>query len=83
VLALGSAQQGSAATDVVDLAGHALGMVIDAAEEAVAEEMALILDDAEMMLDVIGGLLEVEGFEVKTDGDALMEGPIGSEAELV
>jgi hypothetical protein len=58
-------------------------VVIDAAEKAVAEELALILDGATMMLDVTGGLLEVEGFEVEADGDALMEGLIGGEAELV
>ena len=36
-----------------------------------------------MVLDVACGLFEVEGFEVEADGDALVEGLVGSEAELV
>jgi hypothetical protein len=36
-----------------------------------------------MMLDVGGGLLEVEGRELVADGDALVEGLVGGEAELV
>jgi hypothetical protein len=35
------------------------------------------------MLDVTGGLFQVEGFEVIADGDALMEGLVGGEAEFV
>ena len=83
VLALGSTQEEGSATDVVDLAGHALGVVVDAAEKAIAEELALILGDAEVVLDVASGLLQVEGFEVKTDGDALMEGLVGGKTEFV
>ena len=93
LLALGSAQEKGTATDVVDLAGHALGMVVDAAEKTVAEELALILGDAEVMFDVTGGLLQVEGFEVEANGDALgpvaqghralMERLVGSQAEFV
>ena len=83
LLVLGSAEEEGTATEVVDLASDALGVVVDAGEEAVAEELALAAGDAEMVLDVAGGLLQVEGFEVEADGDALVEGLVGSEAELV
>ena len=46
LLLLGSAQEKGIATDVIDLAGHTLGMVVDAAEETVAEELALETSDA-------------------------------------
>jgi hypothetical protein len=58
-------------------------VVVDAAEEAVAEDLALVPGDVKMMLDVTGGLLKVERFEVKTDGDALTESLVGGEAEFV
>ena len=80
---LGSAEEESGAAEVVDLASDALGVIVDGGEEGVGEEGVLATGDAEMVLDVGGGLLEVEGFEVVTDGDALMEGLKGSEAELV
>ena len=83
LLLLGSAQEQGIATDVVDLAGHALGVVVDAAEEAVAKELALEARDAHVVLDVPGGLFQVKGSEVVADGDALVEGFVGSKAELV
>jgi hypothetical protein len=36
-----------------------------------------------MMLDVPSGLLQIEGRELVTDGDALVESLVGGEAELV
>ena len=67
----------------VDLAGDALGVVVDAAEETVAKELALVASDAQVMLDVPGGLFEVKGSEAVADGDALVEGFVGSKAEFV
>ena len=61
----------------------ALDVVVDAAEEIVAKELALIARDAQVVLDVPGGLFEVKGSEVVADGDALVEGFVGSKAELV
>jgi len=58
-------------------------VVVDAAEETVAKELALVASDAQVVLDVPGGLFEVEGSELVADGDALVEGFVGSEAELV
>ena len=58
-------------------------MVVSAAEETVAKEMALVARDAQVVLDVPGGLFEVKESEVVADGDALVEGFAGSEAELV
>ena len=78
LLLLGSPQEQSIATDVVDLAGDALGVVVDAAEETVAKELALIARDAQVVLDVPGGLFVVKGPEVVADGDALVEGFVGS-----
>jgi hypothetical protein len=82
-LLLGSAEEESRAAKVVDLASDALGVIVDGGEEGVGEEGVLATGDAEMVFDVGGGLLEVEGFEVVTDGDALVEGLKGSEAEFV
>jgi len=80
---LGNAQQQGITADVVDLASHTLGMVVDAAEEAVAEELPLVASDAKVVLDVPGSLFEVKGPEVVADGDSLVEGFVGCEAELV
>jgi hypothetical protein len=67
----------------VDLASHALGVVVDPGDKALAEERVLKPSDEEVMLDVARGLLQVEGFEVEADGNALVESLVGSEAELV
>jgi hypothetical protein len=80
---LGGAQEEGTTTDVVDLAGHTLGVVVDAGDEAIAEELALVASNAEVVLDVTGGLFQVEGFEVVADGDALMESLVRGEAEFV
>jgi hypothetical protein len=40
-LVFGGAQQQGVATQVVDLAGHAFGVVVDAGDEALAEELVL------------------------------------------
>ena len=80
---LGSAQEESAAANIVDLAGHSLGVIVDATDETVAKDLVLAASDAEMVFDVTGGLFEVEGAEMVTDGDALVESLIGSEAQLV
>ena len=58
-------------------------MIIDPGDEAVAEELVLISGDVEVMLDVARRLLQIEGFEVEADGDALVEGLVGGEAEFV
>jgi hypothetical protein len=83
VFALSSAQQEGATTEVVDLAGDALGVVVDASDEAVTEELALVASGVEVVLDVASGFFEVEGAEVVADGDALVKGLVGGEAQLV
>jgi len=62
LLLLGSTQEQGIATDVVDLASHALGVVVGAAEETVTEKRSLVPGDAQVVLDVSGGLLQVEGW---------------------
>lgn len=79
---LRSTQEESTAANIVDLAGHALGVIVDATDETVAEDLVLAASDAEMVLDVTDGLFEVEGVEMVTDGDALVESLVGSEAQL-
>ena len=56
---------------------------MDEGEEAIGEDGVLAAGNAEVVFDVGGSFLEVEGFEVVADGDTLMEGFVGSEAELV
>ena len=80
---LGDTQQQGTATKVVDLAGDTLGVVVDSGDETVAEERVAEANDAQMMLDVSGGLFQVEGGEVIADGDALVKRLVGGEAELV
>ena len=77
----GDAQQESAATDIVDLAGDPLGVVVEAGDKTLAKDLVLRAGHAQLMFDVGDGLLEVKGAEVVTDGDPLMEGLIGGEAE--
>jgi len=36
-----------------------------------------------VVFDIACGFFEIKGFEMKADGDALVEGFVGSEAELV
>jgi hypothetical protein len=79
---LSGAQEEGATAEVVDLAGDALGVVVDAGDEAVAEELALEASDVKVMFDVARGFFEVEGGEVVADGNALVESFIGGEAEL-
>lgn len=83
LLVLGGAEEERTAVEVVGFAGYALGVVVDGGDEAVAEELARIAGDAEGVFDVACGFRQVRGFEVKTDGDALVGGFVGSEAEFV
>lgn len=80
---LGNAKKEGGAAKVVDLASNALGVVVNEGKEGVGENRLLTACDDEMVLDVGGGLLEVEGVKVVADGDALAEGLKGSEAQLV
>jgi hypothetical protein len=77
----GAEEEGSAA-EVVDSAGDALGVVVDQGDKAIGEDGVLASGDAEVVFDVGSGFLEVEGFEVIADGNALMERLVGGKAEL-
>ena len=83
LLVFGDAQQQGIATEVVNLAGDALGVLVDGGDETVAEEGVTEANDAQMMLDVGSGLFQIKGCEVIADGDALVKGLIGGKAELV
>jgi hypothetical protein len=83
LLALGGAEEERATAEVVDLASDTLGMIVDASEESVTEESALATSDAQVVFGIACGFLQVKGLEVETDGDALVEGFVGSETELV
>ena len=78
---LGSTEQESSAADVVNLARDALGVIRDAGQETVAEDLGLGAGDAEMMLDVGDGFLEVKGTEMVPDGDTLVESLVRRETE--
>ena len=78
---LGSTEKEGGAAEIVDPAGDALGVVVDEGEKAIGENRVVATGDVEMVLNVGGSLLEIEGFEVVADGDALAEGFKGSEAE--
>ena len=78
----GPQKQGSA-TDVVDLASDAFSVVKEGGDKTVTEELTFKSGDAEVVFDVSGGFLEVEGGEMIADGDALMKGVVGGEAEFV
>jgi hypothetical protein len=80
---LGGAEEESAATKVVDLAGDALGLIVDPADETVAEELALEPSDAQVVLDVPGSLFEVERAEVVTDSDTLVKRFVRGKTEFV
>jgi hypothetical protein len=80
---LGGAEEQSIATEIVDLAGDALGVVVDPADETVAEELALEPSDAQVVLDVPGSLFEVERAEVVTDSDTLVKRFVRGKAEFV
>jgi len=80
---LRGAEEERSTADIVDLAGHAFGVIVDEGQERIRKDRILATGDAEMVLDVGGSLLEVERFEVVADGDALVERLEGGEVELV
>jgi hypothetical protein len=76
-------QEQGAAAEVVDLAGHTLGVIIDSAEETLAEKRPLVTSDAQVVLDIPSSLFQVERSEVVADGDTLVESFVGRKAEFV
>ena len=83
LLAFGRAKEKGATTEVIDLAGDALGMVVDASQEPITKDLALTISNAEMVLDVACSFLDVKGFEVETDSNALVESLVRGETEFV
>lgn len=81
--ALGGAEEKRTAAKIVDLAGHALGVIVNATHKAVAEERTLKPCHTQVVLDVPGSLLQVKGRKLVADGDALTERFVGREVELV
>jgi hypothetical protein len=82
-LVFGDTEKEGVATEVVDLASDALGVMVNGSDEVIGEELGLTASDVEVVLDVGSTFLEVEGIEVETDGDALVESFVGGKAELV
>ena len=83
LLAFSGTKEQCAATEVIDLAGDALGVVVDASQERITKDLALVTGNAQMVLDVANGFLQVKGFEVETDGNTLVEGLVRGKTELV
>ena len=68
----------------VDLAGDAFGVVEDAAEGVVAEELAALeTGDVNVVLNVGDAVLQVEGLEMAADSQALVEGLVTGQAQGV
>jgi len=60
-LLLGATDEEGVEAQGVNLAGNALGVLMGAGDEAIAEDGALGADDAQVVLDVTGGLGQIEG----------------------
>ena len=73
LFALSDTEEESAAAEIVDPASDAFGVIVDAADKAIAKDLSLGTGDPEMMFDVTSGLFEIKGREVETDSDALVE----------
>jgi hypothetical protein len=61
-LVLGGGEEERATTEVVDLAGSALGVAIDTRQEAWAEDRAPAAGDVQMLSGVACGFLRIKGF---------------------
>ena len=82
-LVLGDTEEQGGATDIVNLTGDAFSVIKEAGDETVAEKLSLIAGDPQVVLDVSSGFGQVEGGQLIADGDALMEGAVGSKGEFV
>jgi hypothetical protein len=83
ILVFSSAEKEGGATDIVDVTSDTFGVVKEVGDEAIAEELMLIAGDAEVVLDVGRGFFKVEGRELVTDSEALMQGAIGGKSECL
>ena len=71
-------------TKEINLTGHTLGIVEDAAEGVVAEERAALeTGNLDVVLNVGNAVLQVEGLEMVTDGQPLVEGLVTGQAQGV
>lgn len=76
-------QEGGGAEEV-NLARDTFGVIEDATEGIVAEKLpTLKAGDLDVVLDVGNAVLQVEGLEMVTDGQALVESLVASQAEGV
>ena len=82
-LALRGAKEQGGATNIVDVTRPAFGVLKEASNETVAEELTLITGHAQMMFDVGGGFLKVERGKLITNGETLVEGEVRGEGEFV
>jgi len=82
-LALGEADEQAIETDAVELAGDAVAELVGGGDEGVGEGAAVEADDAQVVFDVGGGFLQVEGLDVVADVDTLVEGFEALELEEV
>jgi hypothetical protein len=81
LFAFGGPKEKGVATEIVDLASDPFGMVVQARDEGIREKGLLVAGQTEVMFDVSGGFLQVEGGQVIADGDALVKGLVGGKAE--
>jgi hypothetical protein len=92
LFAFGDTEEESTAAEIVDPASDALylsyrtsafGVIVDATDKTIAKDLSLGTGDPEMVFDVASSFFEIEGREVETNGDALVEGLEGGETKLV
>jgi hypothetical protein len=78
----GKTEEEGGAADVVDEPGDAFGLFVKSGEESIGEELVLAGGEAELVFDVSESFLKVERGEGVADGNALVEGLVGGEAEF-
>ena len=74
LFALGDTEEESAAAKIVDPASDAFGVIVDSTDKAIAKDLSLGTGDTEMVFDVASGFFDVEGRDVETDSNTLVEG---------
>jgi uncharacterized protein YciU (UPF0263 family) len=76
------AKEERGAANIVDEARDAFGVMVQAGHEVVGEELVLVAGDAEVMFNISGGFGKVKGRQGVAEGNALIEGLVGSEAQF-
>jgi hypothetical protein len=82
LLVFGGAEEESGTADVVDEPGNTFGLVVQGGDESIREKLTGVASGDKLMFDVSSSFGQVERGESIADGDALVKGLIGGEAEF-